>query len=416
MLPSGSRHALTSKNSHRITGSRPRRLAVLGAVVGTAAAALAPTGLAGTAVAGPASAPEAVAASVAPDNGRVCRTSKLPVDLEIGLPPTPGSGVGVPLGTALGQQEVLVKMCLPEGKSRPRAVQLLVHGITYDHRYWNIADPQDSDGNRYSWEAAAAENGYATAAIDRIGNGDSTHPPSPAVTIDSNAAAVHQVVQALRAGNVAGPDGAAEFEKVVLVGHSYGSMTSFIEASRYQDVDALVLTGVSHNITEVQTPTNIESKHYPAVLDPQFQGTVLDPGYVTSRPGTRYDLFYAPGTDVDPGIVERDEATKGTFSQFEIMNYAIIFRTPLDIRAPVFLLNGELDGIFCSQAPLDLGAPCNSEEALIANESPWLGRRVPSIDAHITPRTGHDLNAFRSSQESFDAAMEWVQDKVPADS
>ena len=126
--------------------------------------------------------------------------------------------------------------------------------------------------------------------------------------------------------------------KVHLVGHSYGSMTGFIEASRYQDVDALVLTGVSHNITEVKTPTNIESKHYPAVLDPQFRGTIFDPGYVTSRPGTRYDLFYAPATDVDPRIVERDEATKGSFSQSEIMNYLVIFRTRLDIRVPVFLL------------------------------------------------------------------------------
>ena len=99
-------------------------------------------------------------------------------------------------------------------------MQLLVHGITYDHRYWNIADPQNPDGDRYSWVAAAAEASYATAAIDRIGNGNSSHPPSLAVNIDSNATAVHRVIQALRAGKVAAPDGAAAFEKVVLVGHS----------------------------------------------------------------------------------------------------------------------------------------------------------------------------------------------------
>jgi pimeloyl-ACP methyl ester carboxylesterase len=399
-----------------LTSGFRRAAAILASVVAAALAALIPTGLTGAAVAGPASSREAVAASVAPDNGRACRKSMLPVDLELGLPATPGADVGVPVGDALGRQEVLIKMCVPEGKSEPSAVQLLVHGITYDHRYWNIADPQEPDGDRYSWEAAAAENGYATAAIDRIGNGLSSHPPSPAVTIDSNATVVHQVIQALRAGKVAGPDGTVAFDKVVLVGHSYGSMTGFIEASRYQDVDALVLTGVSHNITEVNTPTNIESKHYPAALDPQFRGTVLDPGYVTSLPGTRYDLFYAPATDVDPRIVQRDEATKGSFSQSEIMNYLVIFRTRLDIRAPVFLLIGDQDSLFCSQAPLDLGAPCGSPQALIDNERPWLGPDVPSIDAHIAPRTGHDLNAFRSSQESFEAAMGWVRGKVPADS
>ncbi|MHA6792345.1 alpha/beta fold hydrolase [Pseudonocardia bannensis] len=369
------------------------------------------------AAAGPASDPEVVAASVAPDNGRTCTTSRLPVDLELGLPPTPGSDIGVPVGEALGPQEVVVKLCLPDGEPTPDTVQVLVHGITYDHRYWNIADPDDPEGDRYSWEAAAAKAGYATAAIDRIGNGDSTRPVSAAINIDSNATALHQVVQALREGRVEAPEKkSTAFDKVVLVGHSYGSMTSFTEASRYQDVDALILTGVSHNIREVQTPTNIESKHYPAILDPQFAGSGFDPGYVTSRPGTRYDLFYAPGTDVDERIVERDEATKGTFSQGELANYPVIFRTPLDVRAPVFLLNGSLDGIFCTLGPLDLGAPCETPEALIENERPWFGPNVPSIDAHITPDAGHDLNAFRSSQESFGAAMEWLSGKVPATS
>ncbi|WP_214366493.1 alpha/beta fold hydrolase [Pseudonocardia sp. H11422] len=387
---------------------------VLVACAATTGVALA--GLPAVAVAGPASDPDVVAASVAPDNGRTCTTSRLPVDLEVGLPPTPGSGVDVPLGDTLGQQEVVVKLCVPEGAPTPDTVQVLVHGITYDHRYWNIADPDDPEGDRYSWEAAAAKAGYATAAIDRIGNGGSTRPVSAAVNIDSNATTVHQVIQALREGRVEAPEKSTAFDKVVLVGHSYGSMTSFMEASRYQDVDALILTGVSHNIHETTTAASIESHHYPAVLDPQFAGTALDPGYVTSLPGARYGQYYAPGTDVDPRIIERDEATKGTFSQTELANYPVIFRTPLDVRAPVFLLNGSLDGIFCSQAPLDLGAPCHSAEALVENERPWFGPNVPSIDAHITPDTGHDLNAFRSSQESFGAAMDWLDEKVPATS
>ncbi|NMH98287.1 alpha/beta fold hydrolase [Pseudonocardia acidicola] len=393
--------------------SRGRRRAA--ALVTTAVLAGAGVALtAGPASAGPASDPRAVADSVAPDNGRTCTTSRLPVDLEVGLPPAPGSGLGVPLGDTLGQQQVVVKLCLPEGKPTPDTVQVLVHGITYDHRYWNIADPDDPQGDRYSWEAAAAKAGYATAAIDRIGNGDSTRPVSAAINIDSNATAVHQVVQALREGRIESPGERAAFDKVALVGHSYGSMTSFIEASRYQDVDALVLTGVSHNIREVQTPTAIESKHYPAALDPQFQGSMPDPGYITSRPGTRYDLFYAPGTDVDQRIVERDEATKGTVTQTELANYPIIFRTPLDVRAPVFIINGSLDGIFCSQGPLDLGAPCSTPQSLIENERPWFGPDVPSIDAHITEGAGHDLNAFRTSQESFAASMDWLSGKVPA--
>lgn len=338
----------------------------------------------------------------------------LPVEMDPGNPLTPGSGLGVPAGAALGRQQVLVKLCLPQGKPTPSTVQVLVHGITYDHRYWNIADPADPQGDRYSWEAAAAKAGYATLAIDRIGAGASTHPPSTLVTIDSNATSVHDVVQALRVGKVASPGAPAAFAKVVLVGHSYGSITNFIEASRYKDVDGLILTGVSHEIRVPETPAIIELNSYPTIFDPQFTRVPLDPGYNTSIPGARYREFYAPGTDVDPRIVARDEAIKGTLTQSEVVNLLVILRTPLDVRAPVFLLNGSLDGLFCSQSPLDLGAPCSNPQALVATERPWFGLRVPSIDAHITPGAGHDLHAFRSSPESFTAAMTWLSGKVPA--
>jgi len=370
---------------------------------------------AGNAIAGPNSDPDVVAASVAPNNGRECTTSRLPVDLEVGTPATPGSDLTLPLGGALGQQEVVVKLCVPENNRSTSAVQVLTHGITYDHRYWNIADPDDPEGDRYSWEAAAAEAGYATASIDRIGNGDSTHPPSPAVTIDSNATAMHQVVQALRTGEIEGPDGTAPaFGKVALVGHSYGSMTSWTTASRYQDVDALLLTGVSHNIREVQVPTSIEGSMHPAILDPRFAGSNLDLGYITPRPGTHRNLYYAPGIDVDPRIIERDEATKGSVTQSELMDYPVIFRTRLDVQAPVFIINGSLDGIFCTQGPLDLGAPCDSPESLVENERQWFGPDVPSIDAYIVDGAGHDLNAFRDAQETFGASMNWLSGVMPS--
>jgi pimeloyl-ACP methyl ester carboxylesterase len=345
------------------------------------------------AVSRPAEAGTSAEPFAAPDNGRSCRASMLPVTVE------------------LGSAQVFARMCTPTG-SRPRAVQLLVHGITYDHRYWNTADPAQPRGDRYSWEAAAARAGYATVAIDRLGAGRSSHPPSATVNLASNAAVVHQVVQQLRAGRVPAAGKPIAYRTVVLVGHSYGSMTAWTEADRFQDVDALVLTGATHNVREVHAPSNIEASMYPAVLDPRYAGTLLDPGYVTPRPGTVNGLFYAPGTDVDPRIIAADEQKKGTVSQFELLNYPVIFRTRLDLRVPVFLLVGDKDGIFCSQTPFDLGAPCGSPSRLVANERPWLGPRVPSVQAFVTAGAGHDLNNFRSSQTSFAAALRWLRATV----
>ncbi|WP_346273318.1 alpha/beta fold hydrolase [Pseudonocardia sp.] len=351
-----------------------------------------------------------MAASVAPDNGRTCTTSKLPVDLRPGVVVAPGSDLGLTLDKEKSDQFVVVKLCMPEGRS-PKAVQVLTHGITYDHRYWNIADPENPEADTYSWEAAANKAGYATAAIDRIGNGESSHPLSTFVDITSNATALHNVVQALRAGDVEGQK--AAFDEVALVGHSYGSFTSMIEASRFKDVDAVMLTGFTHKVN-TRTPVNIETSNSPAVLDPQFAGEPLDPGYITPRPGTHRGLYYAPSTDVDPRIIERDEATKGTVTQSELVNYPIVENTPLQIDVPVFIINGDKDGIFCNQEPLDLGTDCSSPERVVEQEKPFFPE-APSVDAEVIKGPGHDLNAFYQAPEAFQASMDWLQGKVPAD-
>jgi pimeloyl-ACP methyl ester carboxylesterase len=361
--------------------------------------------------AGPNSDPGLVAASVAPDNGRSCHLSKVPVALQPGIYFAPGSDIGNTFEKEKSEQYVVVKLCLPTG-GKPTTVQVLTHGITYSHRYWNIADPDNQKADTYSWEAAAAKAGYATAAIDRLGNGDSSHPLSNFVDITSNSTALHNVVQALRAGAVEGPGGShPAFGKVVLVGHSYGSYTSMIEAHRFRDVDAVLLTGFTHKVNN-RTPFVIESSVYPAALDPQFAGSGLDPGYVTPRPGTHRQLYYDPSTAVDPRIIDRDAATKGTVSQHEIDNYYLVENVVLNINVPVFLLNGDLDGIFCQQQPVDVGTDCSSAARIVEQEKPFLPG-APSIDAVLIPGVGHDINAFRAAPIAFKAAMTWVLGKVP---
>ncbi|WP_300016917.1 alpha/beta hydrolase [Pseudonocardia sp.] len=386
-----------------------RLTVVAGLVTVTALTATAGVVGSGVASAGPSSDPAVVAASVAPDNGRTCTTSELPVDLQPGVVVAPGSDLGVTFDKERNDQFVVVKLCTPDGAD-PTAVQVLTHGITYDHRYWNIADPADPAADTYSWEAAAARAGYATASIDRIGNGASSHPLSAFVDITSNATALHGVVQALRAGTVDGQD--SGFDRVALVGHSYGSFTSMIEASRFRDVDAVLLTGFSHRVNN-RTPVAIETSLYPTLLDPQFAGELLDPGYATPRPGTHRSLFYAPGDDVDPRIIERDAATKGTVTQSELANFPLIEAIPLDIDVPVFIINGDRDGIFCNQQLIDLGTDCSSAERVVEQERPFFPK-APSVEAYVVEGPGHDLNAFFQAPEAFEVSMDWLQGVVPA--
>ncbi len=83
---------------------------------------------------------------------------------------------------------------------------------------------------------------------------------------------------------------------------------------------------------------------------------------------------------------------------------------PLDIRVPVFLTVGEVDSLFCG--PALGGAPCTSEQALIAFEGPRLGPNVPSIDAYILPAAGHDMNQMLNAQLYMEAVLDWL-DALP---
>lgn len=78
----------------------------------------------------------------------------------------------VGLTTVSGTQKLYGQYCEPTVKnpSRAKTLQLLVHGITYDHTYWAGFDAIPSS-LEYSWVTYANAQGYPTLAIDRLGNG-----------------------------------------------------------------------------------------------------------------------------------------------------------------------------------------------------------------------------------------------------
>lgn len=323
-----------------------------------------------------------------------CRESRLPVSLAEGR---------------AADQSLFVKLCLPTGAATPSLVQLLVHGITTSHRYWDFPDPKSNGSTRYSYVAAASKAGYATLSIDRIGSGRSSRPPSALVDINLNAHVLHQVIQALRAGKISGPGALRpKFDKVVLVGHSYGTALGWLVATRYpQDVDGLVLSAFGHKMNPL-TLAALAPSMYPAFLDPKFMFDRLDPGYLTSRPGTRYKLFYAPAP-ADAKVVALDEALKETLTLAEFASITVALGTPLDIRVPVMLAMGQVDSLFCQP---QLAMDCSSAATLVQDEARFLGSRVPSIDGYVLKNAGHSLNLMQNAPDFFAAVQAWVKKRL----
>ena len=171
------------------------------------------------------------------------------------------------------------------GDREPGTVQLLVHGATYNHLYWNFP----YSNGYYSYVDAATAAGYATFDIDGIGPATAPTRP-PGLTVDAAAMALHDAVTALRTGGVDGHP----FQHVIIVGHSLGSAEAWIGAPATTTWTALSSPAPC---TRSAPPTRRPGRrHVPGADDPEFAGSGLDPGYLTTLPGTRESVFYDPAT------------------------------------------------------------------------------------------------------------------------
>ena len=283
--------------------------------------------------------------------------------------------VAVPVGLHPGEPRsytVSGRLCVPSGQ-QPETVQLLLHGATYSRTYWDW----DQDPGRYSYVAAATSAGYATLAVDRIGHGQSSHPLSALVDTSANAFTAHQVVQALRDGELG-----YRFTKIISVGHSYGSITALEEAAQYGDVSATILSGMLHKLTVVGTAM-VATAFLPAGLD--------DPGYLTTRPGVRATLFYNAAM-ADPQVIAHDEATKDTLTATELATFplTLVDGSAARVHVPVLLAVGEKDTIFCGLG----GADCSSAATVQAQEAAYY--RPPACTPLSSPTPGTTSTSTRT--------------------
>jgi pimeloyl-ACP methyl ester carboxylesterase len=300
---------------------------------------------------------------------------------------TPISVPGVPHGTIFG------RYCRNAQPTR-KALQILVPGITYTHSYFDFPGL----GGRYSYTKFMNDHGYDTLAVDRLGIGRSTRPPLGAlVNAFSNADALHQVVDAVRSNGLKDRN----YRKIVLTGHSYGTFVSDLTSATYHDVDGVIGTGWFQQPTALGV-AGIAAILWPAAVDSRFLGTIVDPTYVTTRPGTR-GFFYRSG-DTDPAVVAADEATKDTASLSE-MTYLLPEETGLTARigVPTLRVVGQYDNVICN--PL----PCT--QSRLARLAPAL---FPAgVKVHVQPGAGHDVALELNNKDGFNAQLAWLESRFP---
>lgn len=142
--------------------------------------------------------------------------------------------------TLSGTFNISAQYCHPDSGSSG-TIQVLNHGIGFDKTYWDL----EYNNYNYSYVDTALKSGYSTLAIDRFGIGNSSHgDPLNEIQAQAEVEALNALTTKLRKGDIEQIKNA--YNKVVHVGHSFGSVQSFWLSALYpNNTDGVILTGYS---------------------------------------------------------------------------------------------------------------------------------------------------------------------------
>lgn len=306
-------------------------------------------------------------AEASPRTAPDCTSHHVPVTLPDGSP-----------------HQVYGELCTPRRVLADTPVQLLLHGGTYDHTYWDWPEP------RQSYVEHAVARGYATFNLDRIGYGRSDRVDGERLDFEVSGYVTHQVVRQLRSGEFG-----HRYRTVVLNGHSMGGITAQWAAS-HGGVDALVVSGLpKHPGPEAEPESDDQGSpgdaFYPAAQDPKFAGRPWADNYLTTRPGVREELFLRAGSH-RPMTPWLDELLKDTVPAAELA--AVGPDTEVEpvpeLTIPTMYALGRYDALHCAGT-----GDCTTDPG---------GRGVDVI----VDGGGHSINLTAGAREFYRATFRWL--------
>jgi pimeloyl-ACP methyl ester carboxylesterase len=260
-------------------------------------------------------------------------------------------------------------------------LQVLVHGNTYDHRYW---DAGRIDGHDYSYAQYMTERGYAILAMDLPGTGSSSKPDGDSVDLDSVGRALTSVISIAR--QPGGPLDAVA-GRVALVGHSLGAVVSIYTQASWQAADFLIATGVGALAPPGPTPFGA------AVFD-----DALSREYVSLPASARRRVFYHLPT-ADPEVISFDNTYLRTTMPRQLYKDAFAARADLtksrapDVLCPVYVQLGEHD-------PIAPGSSASRERECWARSAEVTVEELNDI--------GHCFNLHINREEGWEAIDQYL--------
>ncbi|KAL8787189.1 MAG: hypothetical protein Q9195_007880 [Heterodermia aff. obscurata] len=300
-----------------------------------------------------------------------------------------------------GSYHLAAEYChaVPEPKSQPGPLQILLHGSAgYTKEYWN----RGSWGNgstKYSWTQAMNRAGYSTLAVDRLGNGESSHPdPVYDVQLQLQMETVYSLIQRIKAGTVQGIPAPLKGD-LIYVGHSSGSLIGAALAQIHPSaVDAVILTG--YPAAKSNNKGGVPSYHYlPAALSrPDQYPKNLNYGYLRmNSEKNRTSAFYYPG-HYDPQIAHLDYETQGVQPIGE--GFDLGPQIQPSFKGKVLVVTGTKDPAICGFTPVN---ECKFNQNILTAVMDDFSFNT-GFDWYAPP-SGHALNWHYSAPDTYKAVV-----------
>ncbi|MCH6470712.1 alpha/beta hydrolase [Sinomonas terrae] len=218
----------------------------------------------------------------------------------------------------------------PAEGDRRGVLQVLAHGNTYDHRYW---DAPSINGREYSYVRFMTKRGFDVVALDLPGVGESDKPESGAFTVESVGQALSSLIDSFRRPtSILG----RRFTQIISIGHSLGSMVGVFAEANWPAADLLVVTGTGY------FPLRPRNKWAPG----ERESLLVNP-YALVPPQSRLKYYHQP--KADPAVITYDNQNLRTSMPSRLWDDTIhLSNNPdaagvHDVRCPVYIQLGEYD-------------------------------------------------------------------------
>ena len=289
------------------------------------------------------------------------------------------------------QERKLVENCLFELNVGGKPLQTVIHGLTYNHRYWDI---QRINNRRYSYARFMAKNGFVVLGLDMLGSGQSGVPDGDILNIEESSLTIAQVLASLKSGE--NPMGRS-FRKVIVTGHSLGAILSVATLGTFPHVaDALVVTAWAF------------APH--VVLPPDLIAAIFQNPYVQIPSQIREDLFYFL-PKADPDVIDfdnrnlADQTSRGIFTQglplleamargnAEDVEFIKEFSRSNRIQVPVLIQLGEFDVIAPSR---------------LADQEADFYPNAKKVQVQTLANIGHSFNFHENNHKGWKRVKQWL--------